>query len=141
MSGYLTRLATRGRETGEMQSMQPFVRSTSPIAEHDRRTGMMGFEGFELGEATSFAEVGSEPGVERGDILESPAPPSAMTDGETRIATVQRQVASPLAGMAGSAAPTATPGSRGANAGPRSAAGASGSSRRSAIITYRAKCV
>jgi len=106
MSGYLTRLAMRGRETGEMQSMEPSVRSTSPVAEHDRRTGMTGFEGFEPGEA-SLAEVGSEPGPEQGDILPPPAPPSAMTAGGTRIATVQRQVASPLAGMAGPAASTA----------------------------------
>jgi hypothetical protein len=89
-----------------MQSMQPSVRSTSPIAEHDQRTGMMGFEGFEPGDA-SFAGVGSEAGAEHGDILQPPAPPSAMTAGETRIATVQRKVASPPAAMAGSPASTA----------------------------------
>ena len=102
MSRHLTRLATRGRETSEMQSMQPFVRSTSPIAEHDQRTGMMGFEGFEPGEA--FAEVSSEPGAEQGDILPPPEPPSAMRAGEPRIAKVQRQVASAPAGADASTA-------------------------------------
>ena len=29
--------------------MQPFVRSTSPIAEQDQRIGMRGMEGFEFG--------------------------------------------------------------------------------------------
>jgi hypothetical protein len=36
-----------------------FVRTTSPVAEHDQRIGMMRFEGFEFGEA-SVAEGGSE---------------------------------------------------------------------------------
>ena len=35
MSGYLMRLAMRGHETSEAQSMQPFVRTTSPVAERD----------------------------------------------------------------------------------------------------------
>lgn len=106
MSGYLMRLATRGRETSEMQSMQPFVRTSSPVAEHDQRIGMTGFEGFEPGEA-SFADVGSEAGAEQGNILHSPVPPSVMTVGETGRATVQRKMASPSVGMAGSVASTA----------------------------------
>lgn len=107
MSGYLMRLAMRGHETSEAQSMQPFVRTTSPVAERDQRIGMMGFEGFEPGE-TSFAAGGSEAGAEQGDIVQPPVPPSAMIAGETGIATIQRKMASPPAGMASPGIPTAT---------------------------------
>ena len=64
MIGYLMRLAMRGRETSAMQSMQPSVRTSSPVAEYDQRIGIMGFEGFEFGEA-SVAERGLEAGVEQ----------------------------------------------------------------------------
>ena len=97
MSGYLMRLVTRGRETSA-QPVQPFVRSTSPVAERDQRIGMMGFEGFEFGEA------GLETGAEQGDILQPPVPPSVRTAGETGIATIQRKMAGPPAGTAASTA-------------------------------------
>jgi hypothetical protein len=107
MSGYLMRLATRGRQSSEMQSMQPFVRTSSPVAEHDQRIGMRGsFEGFEPSEA-SFAEVGSEVGAEQGDVLQPPASPSVMTVSETGRVTVQRKMASPPAATAGPATPNA----------------------------------
>lgn len=109
MSGYLMRLVMRGRETSGAQSMQPVVRTTSPVAERDQRIGMMGFEGFELGEA-SFAEPGSEAGAEREDILQPPVPPSVMTAGETRRATVLRKLASPPTGTAEPATPKARAG-------------------------------
>ena len=47
MSGYLTRLVTRARESDKRQLLRPFVRSSSPIAEHDQRIGMADSEGFE----------------------------------------------------------------------------------------------
>jgi hypothetical protein len=101
MSRYLMRLVMRGREISEAQSMQPFVRTTSPVAEHDQRIGMMGFEGFEPGEA-SLAEAGLETGAEQGDMLQPLVPPSITTAGETGVTTAQRKIASSPAGTAGS---------------------------------------
>jgi hypothetical protein len=100
MSRYLMRLATRGREAA---SMQPSVRTSSPVAEHDQRIGMAGFEGFEVGEA-STGEWESEAGAEQGDILESPMPPTITTAGETGVTTAQRKIASSPAGTTGSTA-------------------------------------
>ena len=68
MSGYLIRLVMRGRETSETQSMQPFVRTTSPVAERDQRIGMVGFEGFELGEA-SLPKQAQKPELSRGTFF------------------------------------------------------------------------
>jgi hypothetical protein len=97
MSGYLMRLVTRGRETSA-QPVQPFVRSTSPVAERDQRIGMMGFEGFEFGEA------GLETGAEQGDILQPPVPPSVRTAGETGIATTGPSVGTAASTARGEAA-------------------------------------
>ena len=108
MSGYLMRLVMRGRGIHEAQSMQPFVRTTSPVVERDQRIGMMSLAGFELGE-TSFPAWGSEARAEQGDMLQPQVPPSSvMTAAETGIATVQRKMASPPTGMASPVTPTAT---------------------------------
>lgn len=79
MSEYLSRLATRAYRNNATQLLRPFVRSTSPIAGHDQRFGMLDFEGFELigappdqtrsettagslGEFESWGRPGIEPG-------------------------------------------------------------------------------
>jgi hypothetical protein len=51
LSGYLTRLVTRGPETAA--EVLPFVRSGSPVAEEDQRVGVPGFEdaGFAIPES------------------------------------------------------------------------------------------
>ncbi len=107
VSGYLMRLVTRGRAAAEGQSVQPLVRSTSPIAERDQRVGMMGFEGVDLGES-SLAETGSETGSEQDGALQPPLPGEFPAAHETGEATVQRKTASPvdaLAGLAGRTPP------------------------------------
>jgi hypothetical protein len=108
VSGYLMRLATRRHEAREAQSIQPFVRSASPIAERDQRIGMMGFEESGLGQA-SLAEGGSEAGAEQGDVLQPPVPRRIIIAGETERAAIQRKRAGPLSGIAGFATFT-TPG-------------------------------
>ncbi|MEM9092371.1 MAG: hypothetical protein AAGC93_27025, partial [Cyanobacteria bacterium P01_F01_bin.53] len=44
MSGYLSRLAMRSQTNQPTSSLQPFVRSTSPIAQQDQRLGLSGYE-------------------------------------------------------------------------------------------------
>lgn len=96
MSGYLMRLALRTRATGEMRSLEPFVRSASPIAEHDQRIGIPGFEGFDPGNARPV-ETGSEADLEQGEVLRSSAPLDITPRGEAGSATVQRKAAPPVA--------------------------------------------
>ena len=99
MSGYLMRLVMRGRAAGEARPLQPFVRSTSPIAERDQRIGMMDFEGVELGEA-SPAEAGLEAGSEQAGVLQPPTLPTITATSDIGVATAQRKMASPPAGPA-----------------------------------------
>ena len=107
MSGYLMRLVMRGRETSEAQSIQPFVRSTSLVAERDQRIGMMGFEGFEFGEA-SVAEGGSEAAeLEQAGVLQPPTLPGTTATSDVGVATVQRKMASPPAATTDLATPNA----------------------------------
>ena len=70
MSGYLRRSIMRTRAADAEPLMQPFVRSTSPIAEQDQRIGMRGMEGFEFGES-SFADVASDAGLAQDDALQA----------------------------------------------------------------------
>jgi hypothetical protein len=84
--------------------MQPLVRSTSPVAERDQRIGMIGFEGFELGES-SLAETGSETGFEQDGALQPPLPGEFPAAHEAGEATVQRKTASPVDALAGLAGP------------------------------------
>jgi hypothetical protein len=93
MSGYLMRLVTR---TPMGRSMQPFVRSTSPVAERDQRIGMTGFEGFELDDSTS-AQGDSDAGVEQGGALQPPMSPAITPTSDPSGAIMQRKVASPAA--------------------------------------------
>ena len=93
MSGYLMRLVMRGRAASEAQSIQPFVRSTSPVAERDQRIGMMGLEGFEFG-AASLAEAGSE----QEDILQPPVPSGIPAASDPAGITAQRRMSSPIGG-------------------------------------------
>jgi hypothetical protein len=44
MSGYLNRLIQRTQMANASQSLQPFVRSASPIAAHDQRLGVTGMD-------------------------------------------------------------------------------------------------
>ena len=107
MSGYLMRLVMRGRAAGEAQPLQPFVRSTSPVAERDQRIGMIGFEGFEFGEA-SVAEGGSEAAeLEQAGVLQPPTLPGTTATSDVGVATVQRKMASPPAATADLATPNA----------------------------------
>lgn len=100
MSEYLSRLATRARESDERQLLRPFVRSSSPIATHDQRIGMTATEGFESvgappdqtrSESTAGSlgefETGSRPGIEPGNGM-----------GET---IVQRKMAATTVGKTG----------------------------------------
>ena len=59
MNRDLNRLVSRRLGTGEVQSLQPMVRSASPISEHDQRIGMAGFQGSEF-TGPLMANAGSE---------------------------------------------------------------------------------
>jgi len=112
VSGYLMRSIMRTRAADAGQLMQPFVRSTSPVAEQDQRIGMMGMEGFEFG-ASSFAEVASEAGLEQDDALQAPRLSSITAASAPEGVIVQRKMASPEArptDLAHSIAPGSTAG-------------------------------
>jgi hypothetical protein len=79
MSDYLMRVLGRARGGDEAQPLQPFLRSTSPIAEHDQRIGMSGFDGDGGGD-TSLGEGRAE---------------AATTTTAPGGLTVQRKLASP----------------------------------------------
>jgi hypothetical protein len=51
--------------------MQPFVRSTSPVAEWDQRIGMLGVERMEFDESL-LGEAASETGLEQDGALQAP---------------------------------------------------------------------
>jgi hypothetical protein len=106
MSEYLTRLATRARESDERQLLRPFVRSLSPIAAHDQRIGMAVSEGFETvgappDQSSSEAAAGSVGELETGSL------PGIEPRNRTAETTVQRKMAAPATGQAGAAAHTA----------------------------------
>lgn len=101
------RLVMRGRETSEAQPIQPFVRTTSPVAEHDQRIGMMRLEGFEFGEA-SVAEGGSEAAeLEQAGVRQPPTLPGTTATSDIGAATVQRKMAGPSATPVGPTTPAA----------------------------------
>lgn len=107
MSGYLSRMATRTQAGGRESSLQPIVRSASPIAERDQRIGMAGFDGFEFG-GPSLADVGSEATEVKqgGDLRPSLSSPITTVSG-TNAATVQRKMANPSTASIGPAVGTA----------------------------------
>jgi hypothetical protein len=108
MAGYLMRLVMRTRETGMTQPIQPFVRSASPIAERDQRLGIIGFEGFDLGDLSpAEVEADSEVGLGPGGVLQPPAPPMITAAGDVGTSTVQRKIARPPAGVIRAATRTA----------------------------------
>jgi hypothetical protein len=106
VSEYLTRLTTRARESDGMKLLQPSVRSTSPIAEHDQRIAMAPTEEFELvgappdrtGSESAVANLGEFQIERRAGIK----PENGI--GET---TAQRKIAAPAVGKAGPFLPTA----------------------------------
>ena len=97
MSSYLNRLARRG-VTSDSQMLQPFVRSTSPIAERDRRIGMAGFEKVEFGVAPS-AELDSDIGMERGEMARVPMSPRITAASNPGKAMVRRKIADTAADL------------------------------------------
>jgi hypothetical protein len=86
--------------------MQPFVRSTSPVAEHDQRIGMTDFEEFEFGESP-FATADSEAELEETGALQTPMLPTITAASDVGKATVQRKMASPSATPVGPTTPAA----------------------------------
>ena len=80
--------------------MQPFVRSTSPVAEHDQRIGMTDFEEFEFGESP-FATADSEAELEETGALQTPMLPTITAASDVGKTTVQRKMASPSATLIG----------------------------------------
>ena len=102
MSGYLDRLVSRSRGAGEVQPLQPFVRSASPVAERDQRIGMTGFQGFEFGEPL-LAEADSGAVPERADPPQSAVPPEITASAASGGTNVQRKVANPTTRLTGSA--------------------------------------
>lgn len=106
MNNYLMRLVLGGRSAGATPSMQPFVRSTSPIAEYDQRLGTMDFEGFDLGDASPVG-ADAEAGLGQDEVLQPPTPPSIPAAADVGVTTVQRKIASPPAGPLSPSAPTA----------------------------------
>lgn len=101
---YLNRLIRRTQGDEQPQSLQPFVRSTSPIAEQDQRIGMANFEPndfpvTELGTSQNWGEIDADQGT---------MTPELTTSQEV---TVQRKLASPVNPSLPSISP-APPGNR-----------------------------
>ena len=116
MSGYLNRLMARGQTTRQ-SALQPCVRSTSPIAEYDRRIGVAGFGDTENSilpptDAGTDWELGQTDEISGLEMSETaPAPPSDIT--ASRDVTVQRKMAhSTVTPMPTNPAPQSTPGIR-----------------------------
>ena len=86
--------------------MQPLVRSTSPVAEHDQRIGMTDFEEFEFGESP-FATADSEAELEETGALQTPMLPTITAASDVGKTTVQRKMASPSATPVGPTTPAA----------------------------------
>jgi hypothetical protein len=86
--------------------MQPFVRSTSPVAERDQRIGMTGFEEFKFGESP-FATADSEAELEEAGALQTPMLPTITAASDVGETTVQRKMASPSATPVGPTTPAA----------------------------------
>ena len=94
MSDYLTRLAARSREGEDLHPLRPFVRSTSPIAEHDQRVGMTGTDDLERVGAPLDWAVYEGPSRAEGQLTSRNLPditPTAGKGGET----IQRKMAAP----------------------------------------------
>lgn len=100
MSSYLNRLSMRTQVTSDPQQvLQPFVRSTSPIAEQDQRIGMAGFEDIEFGVAP-HAESDPEVEVEQSEVLRGSMPPRITAANNPGVAMVQRKMAGSTADSA-----------------------------------------
>ncbi len=88
MSSYLQRFIQRSSLAHEQAAPQPFVRSTSPIAESDQRLGMAGLQGTEFG-VVSLTPISSDIGVESPNPEGQPPFPSQIIEtdhlGEERI--------------------------------------------------------
>lgn len=94
MSDYLTRLATRNREGEDLHPLRPFVRSTSPIAEHDQRVGMTDTDDLERMGAPLDSAVHEDPSRAEGEVTTRNLPditPAGGKGGET----IQRKMAAP----------------------------------------------
>ena len=109
MSGYLNRLIQRTQTANASQSLRPLVRSASPIAEHDQRLGVAGFEGAERG-ASPLADVNTD--LDLGQATDDPA---LMTPDITALSdiTVQRKMAgsgTPTTAIASNPSPVSVPG-------------------------------
>jgi len=83
VNGYLMRVIMRTRAATAGQCMQPFVRSTSPVAEWDQRIGMMGVEGVEFDESL-LSEAASETGFEQDGARQAPRLSSITAAGAQR---------------------------------------------------------
>lgn len=94
MSDYLTRLAMRNREGEDLHPLRPFVRSTSPIAEHDQRVGMADPDDFERVGAPLDWEVHEVP-REAGGKPMSQSPPDIVPTAGRGGETIQRKMAAP----------------------------------------------
>jgi hypothetical protein len=100
VSGYLTRLVTRARESDKRQLLRPFVRSSSPIAEHDQRIGMADSEDFELAGAAPDP-TGSKGAVGPFADFQTQSRPGITSVSDMRGTTIQRKRAAPPAGLTG----------------------------------------
>jgi hypothetical protein len=91
MSGYLNRLIMRAQSADESQFLRPSVRSTSPIAEHDQRLGVAGFEDIEHG-VSLLADLGTDQELGKTDEVQALMTPDITASSEV---TVQRKIAGP----------------------------------------------
>lgn len=113
MSGYLNRLIRRTQAARESPFLQPFVRSTSPIAQQDQRLSVAGFEDSE---SRVFTPADGDTDGDLGPAGEA----QALTTPDitaSREVTVQRKIASPNPGsltptppIAANASPASRPG-------------------------------
>jgi hypothetical protein len=106
VSAYLSRLLARGRPADGTGSLQPFVRSRSPIAEHDQRIGIPGLEAIGT-DGSSPDEARTEPMPPQRTMPEPLPPVSITADRGSGEVTLRRKPDSPVSMTAGLSVPTA----------------------------------
>jgi hypothetical protein len=114
MSGYLNRLIMRAQSAHESQFLRPSVRSTSPIAEHDQRLGVAGFENIEHG-VSLLADVSTDQELGKADGVQAIMTPDITASSDV---TVQRKITgstnnalTPSAPITSNSSPASIPGS------------------------------
>lgn len=91
MSRYFSRLARSAQINHHQPSLQPFIRSQSPIADHDQRIGMTDFEDFNFDLTVSKASI-PEVAENQGEIVSDLISPKITPVNQPSNPVVQRKM-------------------------------------------------